>query len=198
MEQPILHTERLILRPFQLEDGPRVEEVAGTKEVADTTLTIPHPYPAGGGETWIATHRDEWESGAGVHYAIVDRGTGQVIGCIGLSINAKHKNAELGYWVGPSYWNRGYCTEAGHAVIRMGFENLQLHRIESRHFARNRSSGRVMEKLGMEREGFQRGAMQKGETFEDLVLYGILETDWRRRTLSERQSAPSTGTVPIP
>ncbi len=184
MEQPILHTERLILRPFHREDGLRVEELAGKKEVADTTLTIPHPYPAGGGETWIATHHEEWESGAGVTYAIVEKETNALVGCIGLSINAKHRHGELGYWVGPEYWNRGYCTEAARALLAMGFNNLQLYRIESRHFARNPSSGRVMEKLGMKREGFQRGAMLKQDTFEDLVLYGILEPDWR-------SSAPS-------
>ncbi len=181
MEQPILQTERLVLRPFCLEDGPRVEQLAGTKEVAATTLTVPHPYPVGGGETWIATHQEQLESGMGVHYAMIERSTDELIGCISLSINPSHRRAELGYWIGPAYWNRGYCTEAGRALLAMGFDKLELHRIDARHFARNPSSGRVMEKLGMQREGLQRGALQKGDTFEDVVLYGMLATDSRLR-----------------
>jgi RimJ/RimL family protein N-acetyltransferase len=184
MEQPILHTERLILRPFHLDDGPRVEELAGKKEVAETTLTIPHPYPAGGAATWIATHRGNWEGGHGVTYAIVERATNLLVGCVGVSINAAHRHGELGYWVGPDYWNRGYCTEASRAILAMAFNSLQLYRIESRHFARNPSSGRVMEKLGMKREGLQRGAMLKWDTFEDIVLFGILESDWRTSATS--------------
>lgn len=55
---PLLHTERLVLRPFALTDATLVEELAGAREVADTTLTIPHPYPKGGAAAWIATHGD--------------------------------------------------------------------------------------------------------------------------------------------
>jgi RimJ/RimL family protein N-acetyltransferase len=179
IEQPILNTERLVLRPFDLDDGPRVHELAGSKEVADTTLTIPHPYPGGAAEMWIGLHREAWENGTDVHYAVIERATNELIGTVGLSINPRHRNAELGYWVGPAYWNHGYCTEAARAVMELGFDVLQLHRIESRHFARNPSSGRVMEKLGMTKEGFQRGAMQKGDAFEDIVLYGILASDRR-------------------
>jgi len=182
IDQPILKTERLLLRPFHLEDAPAVEQLAGTKEVADTTLTIPHPYPAGAAEGWIGTHQDEWESGRGANYAIIAKDQEELIGTVGLSIDGRHRSAELGYWVGPAYWNRGYCTEAARAVIAMAFETLQLHRIESRHFVRNPSSERVMEKLGMKREGVHREAMLKGDRFEDLVSYAILSTDWTRDT----------------
>jgi hypothetical protein len=58
---PQLATERLLLRPFRRTDGARVEQLAGAREVADTTLTIPHPYPTGGGAQWIATHADAWK-----------------------------------------------------------------------------------------------------------------------------------------
>jgi hypothetical protein len=51
--QPTLRTERLVLRPLRPSDGPRVDELAGAREIADTTATIPHPYPAGSGGTWI-------------------------------------------------------------------------------------------------------------------------------------------------
>ena len=177
IDQPVLRTERLLLRPFRLEDAPAVEKLAGTKEVADTTLTIPHPYPPGAAEAWIGTHRDDWDNGTGANYAIISSDTDELIGTVGLSIDARHKSAELGYWVGPAFWNRGYCTEAARAVVAMAFDTLHLHRVESRHFLRNPSSGRVMEKLGMRQEGVQREAMLKNDRFEDLVQYAVLSTD---------------------
>jgi hypothetical protein len=65
-EMPQLFTERLVLRPFVVSDGPEVERLAGSQRVADTTLTIPHPYPIGGGATWIDTHADAWQRGVGL------------------------------------------------------------------------------------------------------------------------------------
>lgn len=188
-DQPILRTARLTLRPFWLEDGPRVQQLAGAIEVADTTLAIPHPYPDGAAEAWIGTHADAWTSGLSVTYAMVESETHDLVGCIGLSIASQHARAELGYWVGHPYWNRGYCTEAGKALFSLGFGLLKLHRIESRHFVRNAASGRVMQKLGMQREGFQRGAMLKNGRFEDLVLYGIIVSDAAHTT---RDNSPNS------
>ena len=91
IDQPVIRTERLLLRPFCLEDAPAVEKHAGTKEVADTTLTIPHPYPPGAAEAWIGTHQDEWESGRGANYAIIANDVDELIGTVGLSIDARHK-----------------------------------------------------------------------------------------------------------
>src|SRR5205085_888057 len=81
--QPTLETPRLILRPFVAADGPAVERLAGAREVADTTLTIPHPYPPGGGAAWIATHAKAWDAGVAATFAMVDRATNELVGCIG-------------------------------------------------------------------------------------------------------------------
>lgn len=85
----------------------------------------------------------------------------------------------LGYWVGKSYWNRGFCTEAGRAVLEYGFGVLGLNRIHSCHMSRNPSSGRVMLKLGMTHEGCRKQHDRKWDKFEDQELYGILKADWQ-------------------
>jgi RimJ/RimL family protein N-acetyltransferase len=178
--QPTLHTARLTLRPFEQADAPAVQKLAGAWEVADTTLHIPHPYPDGGAEAWIATHAETWTNGSGLTYAITDRSDGTVIGAIGLTIAPQHARAELGYWMGVPYWNRGFCTEAGMAVVELAFVRLGLHRVQSRHLTRNPASGRVMQKLGMQLEGIHRETVRKSGRFEDLALYAILESEWRR------------------
>jgi [ribosomal protein S5]-alanine N-acetyltransferase len=178
MNIPILQTSRLILRPFTLEDGPRVQELAGNARVADTTLNIPHPYPDGVAEEWIAMHPEFASEGSSLVWAITNLET-QLIGSINLMLKVNsHSNAgEFGYWLGESYWNQGFMTEAVQAVVRYGFDTLGLHRIFAAAFSRNPASIRVMEKAGMRFEGITRGRMLKGDTFEDVSTCAVLITD---------------------
>ena len=178
-EQPVLRTARLVLRPFREADASRVEELAGDRLVAETTLNIPHPYPAGSAGPWIATHAPLWADRSRVTFAIDAPGVAEMIGAITLNIAAVHARAELGYWVGVPFWNRGYCTEAARAIIGFGFSELGLHRVQARHLTRNPASGRVMQKAGMTFEGIHRGSMRKWDRFEDLAMYAILATDAR-------------------
>jgi RimJ/RimL family protein N-acetyltransferase len=177
-EQPVLATQRLVLRPFALDDALAVQVLAGAREVAETTLHIPHPYPAGAAEQWIATHPVTLDAGTGVTYAITDADTGVVIGAVGLTITPAHAHAELGYWLGVPYWNRGYCTEAATALVDFAFTRLGLHRVQAHYLTRNPASGRVMQKLGMRSEGVSRQAVRKNDRFEDLEMYAILADEW--------------------
>jgi ribosomal-protein-alanine N-acetyltransferase len=173
-----LYTERLHLRPFTLDDAPVVQKLAGDKAIAITTLNIPHPYEDGMAEEWISTHKERYEKGELVNFAITLRQNTSLIGAIGLVINQQHESAELGYWIGKPYWNLGYCTEAAHAVVRFGFEQLRLNRVCASHFSENMSSGRVMEKIGMTYEGCHRQQMKKWDKFIDLKVYAILRSEF--------------------
>jgi ribosomal-protein-alanine N-acetyltransferase len=188
VQQSTLQTDRLVLRPFEFADAPDVQRLAGAREIADTTLRIPHPYPDGAAAEWIRTHEPAWERGTSVTYAITLGGTAVLIGAIGLDI-ARHSSwGELGYWVAVSRWNRGYCNEAARAVLAFGFSGLRLHRIQARHLTRNPSSGRVMQKIGMRLEGVHREAVRKWDRFEDLAVYGVLASEW----------SAAGGTAPAP
>jgi RimJ/RimL family protein N-acetyltransferase len=153
-EQPRLETSRLILRPFVPLDALAVRTLAGVREIADTTLEIPHPYPEGAAEAWIGSHRPIWGKGTGVSYAITLRHSGELIGAIGLSIDQAWGCGDLGYWI--------------------GFSQLKVIRVQARHLLRNRPSGRVMEKIGMKREGVVRGAVRKWDLSEDVAVYALL------------------------
>ena len=177
-ERPLLHTERLILRPFDEADAPAVQALAGAREIADTTLHIPHPYPPGAAAAWIATHAGTWESATGETCAIVSRDEGSLVGAIGLAINGPHASGELGYWIGVPHWNRGYATEAARAMLALAFGSLRLNRVHAHHLTRNPSSGRVMQKIGMQLEGVHRQAVRKWDRFEDIAVYAILASDW--------------------
>ncbi|PYO04474.1 MAG: GNAT family N-acetyltransferase [Gemmatimonadetes bacterium] len=186
-QQPTLTTERLTLRPFKADDAFDVERLAGMREIADTTLNIPHPYPHGGAASWIRLHGPAWENGTSATFAIVGRKTGALVGAISLMIKREHRRAELGYWIALDCWNRGYATEASQRLVDFGFEVLGLHRIEARHFLRNPASGRVMEKVGMQPEGVERDWVIKWDRYESLARYSILEPEWRAARLRQRE-----------
>ncbi|OFW54113.1 MAG: GNAT family N-acetyltransferase [Actinobacteria bacterium RBG_13_35_12] len=175
-----LKTDRLLLRPFELSDAPRVKELAGDKAIADTTLNIPYPYKDGMAEQWISTHQPKFESGELANYAIILKSTKELVGAIGLNIEKRFNRAELGYWIGKEYWNQDYCTEASKAMLEYGFRNLGLNKIIATHITRNPASGEVMKKIGMKKEGFFREHVIKWKKYEDIVSYGILKKEWKK------------------
>ncbi|MFN7950397.1 MAG: GNAT family N-acetyltransferase [bacterium] len=188
--QPTLETARLILRPFQASDAPAVQRLAGAREIADTTLAIPHPYPDGAAAEWIATHAARFAAGTLAPFAVVTRADGLLVGATGLALVMAHAQGELGYWIGHADWGRGYATEAARALLDFGFRGLGLHRIQARHLTRNPASGRVMEKLGMRFEGIHRGAVLKWGTFEDLAQHAILVHEWLASLAAPAPAAP--------
>ena len=188
-ERSTIETERLLLRPFELSDAKAVQCLAGDRAIADTTLDVPHPYEDGMAEEWISSHQPKFETGELSNFAVVLRAAGELIGAIGLRITLRFDRAELGYWIGTPYWNNGYCTEAGGAVLQYGFSVLKLNRIHASHLTRNPASGKVMQKLGMVHEGCARQHVKRWDRYEDLELYGILKEQWSRNTEQSRYRA---------
>src|SRR3954452_17831367 len=144
MPRPTLTTERLVLRPFTRADAPAVQRLASAREVAESTLLIPHPYPEGAAAEWIEGHDDTSNN----HIFAITLRDGEVMGAIGLHVDRNHDRAEIGYWIGVPYWSRGYVTEAASAVVRYVFDDLGLNRVFAFHFTRNPASGRVLQKVG--------------------------------------------------
>ena len=178
-EQPILICDRLLLRPFSLEDVPEVTILVGERDIASTTLAIPHPYNASMAEELIMKHRPSYKSGEAVDYAIVIRQSDILAGAIGFRISKEHRKAEPGYWIGKPYWGRGYATEASKKAIEFGFKELDLNRIYASHFVRNPASGRVLRKSGMVFEGRRRQDILKWGQFEDSDYYAILNDEYQ-------------------
>ena len=171
---PTLQTARLRLRPFTLADAGEVQRLAGDPRVSAYTLNIPHPYADGMAEAWIATHEPDLQERRGMVFAIETQADAGLIGAISLRTTFRHRRAELGYWIGVPYWGQGYCTEAAQALMTYAFESLGLHKITSRHLVENPASGRVMEKVGMEREGKLKDEFWKGDTPHAVVVYGLI------------------------
>jgi len=179
MGTPTLETARLILRVPVMEDAPRVQELVSDQAIAATTLNIPHPYPENGAVEWVERRLKMAEAGEGEYgYAIIHKAQAQFIGTITMRVNQEHARAEVGYWLGKTYWGEGYMTEALCRLIQFGFEDLLLQRVYANHLHINPASGRVMQKAGMRYEGtFPKHILKWGE-FVDLVNYGITREDY--------------------
>lgn len=175
--QPILKTERLLLRPFIQEDAARVQLLAGDKRISEMVANIPHPYPDGAASEWISTHRSGWESGSRASFAIIDKTTNILMGAISLvgkTAESGVLEAELGYWLGVDYWGAGLVTEAGKRIIQLGFDELGLQRIHARRLSHNPASGRVLEKIGLVHIGQREGMC--GDKFGAIEHYELLKT----------------------
>jgi ribosomal-protein-alanine N-acetyltransferase len=115
--------------------------------------------------------------------AITLKADGRLIGNCGLRQDSPDaRQADLGYELDPAYWGHGYATEAARALLRFGFEERGLHRIWASCLAENHASVRILERIGMVREGRQRESQWFKGCWWDTLLYAILEPAWRERT----------------
>src|ERR1700678_3211173 len=163
-----IQTERLTLRTHAISDVQALMPLIGAREVAATTLRIPHPYTESDARDFIAATQEDLSSGTELRMAIVVRESDTLCGGVGLRIEPAHRRAELGYWIGVPYWGNGFATEAAGAMMQYGFETLGLHRIFASHVTQNLASGRVLRKIGMRPEGCHRAHILKWGEFLDL------------------------------
>jgi [ribosomal protein S5]-alanine N-acetyltransferase len=174
-----LKTERLLLREFRLEDEAAIYEYASDPEVVRF---------AGWGPSDISIVRANlqrrledqrnWPRNS-IEAAVELRTNSCLIGIMRLTVlDHANRTADFGYTFNRRYWNNGYGTEGARALLHFAFSYLGMHRVWATCDVRNLASVRVMEKLGMRREGcFKRDVMQKGE-WRDSYLYAILEEEW--------------------
>ena len=119
--QPILETNRLVLRPFKLSDAEQVQKLANKIEVA-STINLPHPHNLEMATGWIKTHEADFQEGRNVKYAITLKDSGELIGTISLMDFTRQSNhARIGFWIGLLYWNIGYCTTRTGSNFRIWF-----------------------------------------------------------------------------
>jgi RimJ/RimL family protein N-acetyltransferase len=178
-EPPTIRTERLTLRPFVREDAREVADVLDDVEVGRYLLHVPHPYSPLEALRWITAWTRRWLNGRGIALAIVRKQ--EIVGAVTLTVQPDHRRAELGYWLGSAHWGHAFALEAAGALIDWAFRELKIERVFAQYLDDNRRSGRVLEKLGMLREGVRRGHVKKGNRQLDAHQYGVLRKEWRQR-----------------
>jgi RimJ/RimL family protein N-acetyltransferase len=177
-----VRTPRLILRPFTRNDITAFHAMYSHPDVVRFLYWEPQNR-ADSLEllTKKAEHTALIEPGHTLSLAIELVETGEVIGDLSLGwTSAEHDNGEINIVLHPKHHGKGYAAEAAVEVLRMGFDELKLHRIFGRCDARNIASASLMEGLGMLREAHLReNERVKGEWTDELV-YAMLATEWQK------------------
>ena len=175
-----LETERLILRRFAVSDAADMyRNWASSAEVARFLTWEPHPS-AEATAALLAEWVKEYEKPETYNWVLVLKASDMPVGNISVvEQRAETACASLGWCLGTAWWGQGYMPEAGNAVLRFLFESVGFNRVCANHDADNLKSGRVMQKIGMKKEGVLRQhGYAKGRVFDD-VRYGILADEYR-------------------
>jgi RimJ/RimL family protein N-acetyltransferase len=178
-----LMTARLLLRPYTMDDLDAFYDIQSRPEVTRYLYFAPRGREEAREALQVkiqaAVLKDEGDS---LRLGVVLRETGALIGDVMLRwISREHQQGEVGYILHPDHGGKGYATEAAEAMLRLGFEEHGLHRIIGRLDARNTASARVLERLGMRREGhLLQNEFVKGEWTDEMV-YATLKDEWQPR-----------------
>ena len=174
---PVLKTTRLVLRElyegdaddiFVFRSDPEVQKYNGVP-MADVAEV------AG----MVQFSRDQFAGQHGLLWAVERTDDHRVVGLVGLSYDSYHARASAGYDFARQVWGRGLATEALQAVIRFGFEQMGLNRIEAETIADNAASVRVLEKLGFTCEGIRKEySLEDDGVYHDDAIYALLRQQY--------------------
>jgi len=179
---------RLLLRPLRAEDYWSWQEVR--RRNADWLNKWEPRRPAGAPDPAadrsafaLRCHaRDrEWQSGVGYGFGVFVGG----VFCGEINLNSVQRgpfqSAYLGYWIDEEQAGNGYTPEGVVMVLRFGFEELKLHRVQISIVPRNQASLRVVEKVELRNEGIAERYLEINGVWEDHVRYAITSEEWLAR-----------------
>ena len=169
-----MHADYL-LRPWEETDLSSLVKHANNIKIARyLTNKFPHPYTEASGRSFIAYAN----SSPGIIMAIEVEG--EACGGIGIHLqdDVYVKNAELGYWLGETYWNRGIISRAIREITTLAFSSLEIDRIYARPFGTNLSSQRVLQKVGYTLEARLEKTFYKHDQYEDEFIYAMRRPAW--------------------
>lgn len=175
-----LQTERLILRPFQIDDAKSVyENWASDSEVTKYLTWLPH-VSVDVSRKYIEFCIDGYNEKTTYQWGIELKETHELIGNISVvHIEEDIESMELGWVIGRTWWRNGYMSEAASCVIEFLFNDVQAKRICAKHDIHNPHSGAVMQKVGMQYEGTLRKSCRNNQGIVDCAHYSILQGDYQ-------------------
>ena len=173
-----LETSRLVLRKLKVEDAQDMFEYCSDEEMTPF-LTWDAHKTIDDSMVFIQKTIEKYKKSQVGEWGIVLKETGKLVGTCGfLWWMPECGRVELAYAIARSLWGKGLMTEAVSEVIRFGFDKMELNRIEARAIPENIASIRVMQKIGMTKEGLHREQMIMHGKFVDLSSYAILKRDY--------------------
>ena len=173
-------TERLLIRELSLADMEKIHILHSFREIDEfNTIGIPETIQTTEAllNEWITQQKSIPRMS--YIFSIIHIQSNEFIGLIALNLGkVSFKNAEIWYKIHPSYWRQGFATEALTKILDYGFYELHLHRIEAGVAVENIPSIKMLEKVGMIKEGRKRQFLPIRGMWVDNYFYSILDTDF--------------------
>ena len=177
---PTLSTERLLLRPMHPMDAEDMYDYARRSEVTRYLLWREHED--------ISFTRDylnyigrRYALGDFYDWAIVERESRKMIGTCGFTkIDTANNSAEIGYVLNPDFHRRGFGSKAVKEILKFGFEELSLNRIEARFMQGNEASLSLMKSVGMTFEGYMRDFIFVKGSYRTVGVSSILRSEYEK------------------
>ncbi len=170
-----LRTDRLLLRRFQPKD---VEDALAYRDDPEFGRYLPHipqPYTRKHAEAFVEGNiRESWDDSPTFAVVLDDH----VIGTVNFDVDRKQQLAMVGFAISRQHWGKGLASEAVRAALDWAFASHDVAKIWACTDARNLRSQRLMEKLGMQREGLLRSHELSRDGRTDKVYYGLLRGEW--------------------
>jgi 8-oxo-dGTP diphosphatase len=150
-----LATGRFLLRPLRPADAADLHRLVNDWEVAKMLARVPFPYPRDLADDWIASTALRLQAGEAYHLAIAtpEAEGGTLRGCVGLTVDAAARSAELGYWVGRPHWGQGIAPEAAGRLLSWALANLDIDRVTASALVDNARSAAVLRRIGFRPAG---------------------------------------------
>ncbi len=174
-----IETNRLILRRFEMSDSEDVLEIWASKPEIQQMYSEPVYESLCEVRELLQKYIDSYKSRTTYRWAVIEKTSEKCIGQIAFFlVDAKNNFAELEYCIGTDYQCRGYMTEAVRAVIKFGFEQMHLHKIQICTKEMNTPSKRVIEKCGLTYEGMLRDYFYMDGEYVGRLYYSMLESEY--------------------
>ena len=174
-----LRDDRIVLRPWTIDDAPALESACQDAEIAHWIPFVPYPYTRADAEEYLrgCLEVDEAERRP---FAIVDAESRDLLGSIDMGVNSHQYRGHIGYWIAASARGRGICTAALRLLSRWALDELALQRLELITDPDNHASQRVAEKVGFRREGILRAHLRHPDgRVRDSVMFSLLPGELR-------------------
>lgn len=177
-EFPELITNKLKLRKIRPSDISSLLKYCNNKNISDQIINIPYPYLEDDAVFRMNFVLQGFFKKERYVFAISFKENEELIGEIGLHLDKNNNSAQFGYWIAEPFWGKGIATEATAAILKFGFEKLNLNKIYATHYPDNLASGKVMLNNKMIKEAEMKEHYKINDTYKNVIQYRLTKKEY--------------------
>ena len=178
MNFPSIETEKLILGKIETKDISNIILYANNSDIANNILNVPNPFTKEDAISLVNRHIQGYENKAAYIFGIFLKEFREFTGIISLHPDNMSNKAEMGFWIGEPFRNKGIATSSVKKILSFGFSTLKLNKIFATHFTDNISSGKVLMQAGMIQEALLKEHYLKNGVYKDVLQYRLTAQEY--------------------